>query len=148
MAWQTVVADSLDSGLARAPSAEFIKDRAVGAVIAFAGGDQAAQHLNDAPMCLHAGHDFLLVTIGQDANLAARSPPIAHRHPSPFISSTLGFCHGWISRNGTNRPSLFLGAAGYVVGNKSAPLTHGFGSSYRRVFRSLQFKLSIDFGPD
>lgn len=62
---------------ARAPSAEFIKDRAVGAVIAFAGGDQAAQHLNDAPMCFHAGHDFLLVTLGQDANLSARSPPIA-----------------------------------------------------------------------
>jgi hypothetical protein len=62
---------------ARAPSAEFIKDRAVGAVIAFAGGDQAAQHLNDAPMCFHAGDDFLLVTLGQDANLSARSPPIA-----------------------------------------------------------------------
>ena len=42
-------ADSLDSGLARARSAEFIKDRAVGAVVAFAGGDQAANQLNDAP---------------------------------------------------------------------------------------------------
>src|SRR3990172_11757171 len=72
-----VVADSLDSGLARAFSAEFIKDRAVGAVVAFAGGDQAAQHLDDAEMCFHAGHDFLLVTLGQDANLTARSPPIA-----------------------------------------------------------------------
>ena len=73
---QAVVADGLDSGLACAPSAEFIKDRAVGAFVAFAGGDQAAQHLNDAPMCFHAGHDFLLVTLGQDANLPTRSPPI------------------------------------------------------------------------
>jgi hypothetical protein len=28
-------------------------------------------------MCFHAGDDFLLVTLGQDANLSARSPPIA-----------------------------------------------------------------------
>jgi hypothetical protein len=52
-------ADSLDSGLARARSAEFIKDRAVGAVVAFAGGDQAANQLNDAPSLGNTGCTFM-----------------------------------------------------------------------------------------
>ena len=56
-----------------APSAELIKDWAVWAVVAFARGDQAAQHLNDAQVFFHAGHDCLLVALGQDTNLAARS---------------------------------------------------------------------------
>jgi hypothetical protein len=52
--------------------------QAVWAVVTFTRGNQvAAQHLNDAPMRFHAGHDRLLVALGQGANFAARSPLIA-----------------------------------------------------------------------
>ena len=62
---------SAQTGLACALSAEFIEYRAVRAVIALARCDQAAQHVNDTPMCFHSGYDRLLMVLGQGANLAA-----------------------------------------------------------------------------
>jgi len=44
--------------------AELIQDWAVWAVVTFARLDQAAQHVNDAPMCFHAGYDRLLMALG------------------------------------------------------------------------------------
>lgn len=53
--------------------AQLIEDRAVGAVVALACLDQAAQNLNDCMMRLHAGGHGLHVALGQGANLSARS---------------------------------------------------------------------------
>lgn len=62
---------------ASASCAELIQDWALWAVVAFTRIDQAAQRVNDRPMCFHTGRDCLLVAFGQDANLTARSLRIA-----------------------------------------------------------------------
>jgi len=58
-------------------SAEFIQDWAVWAIVAFARFDKTGQHHNDAPMLFHAGHDCLLVALGEDTNFSARSFRVA-----------------------------------------------------------------------
>jgi hypothetical protein len=58
-------------------AAQFIKDRAVGAIVAFACLDEAAQHADDGLVSFHpAAHGFS-VLLGERSNLPARSILIA-----------------------------------------------------------------------
>jgi hypothetical protein len=65
------------SECASATSAQLIQNWAVWAVITLTGVNEAAQHVNNRPMCFHAGRDGLLVALGQDSNFSARSLRIA-----------------------------------------------------------------------
>ena len=58
-------------------SAELVEDGAVGAIIAFACLYKAAQRVNYASMCFHAGYDPLLMALGKGANLAALASLVA-----------------------------------------------------------------------
>ena len=57
--------------------AQLVEDRAVRPIVTLARLDQAGEHLDDGAVRLHAGHDRLLVTLGQGANLAARTLLVA-----------------------------------------------------------------------